>query len=197
MTVRSKLRSAITVTIWREDLVALRACEEGMARFDALCDLAGSNGVLQWPRWTQLHTAWLSLHPDAAWLRDAGLVPGANLVGADLRGGDLDGADLRDAELRRADLTNADLDGADLCGADLYGADLRRANLYGADLRRANLYGADLRRADLRGADLRRADLYGANLRGADLRRANLCGAIASSAPAGWKLCGGTLWRAA
>lgn len=60
------------------------------------------------------------------------LVPGADLLGADLHQ-----ADLRGAELRGALLIAADLREADLAGAELIGADLRDAQLHGARLDRA------------------------------------------------------------
>jgi uncharacterized protein YjbI with pentapeptide repeats len=60
---------------------------------------------------------------------DAGLGPGADLMGSNLRGRRLCGADLRGAYLIAADLRNADLSGVDLLGADL-----RDARLDGADL---------------------------------------------------------------
>lgn len=62
----------------------------------------------------------------------AELVPGADLLGADLRGRRLCGADLRGAYLIAADLR-----GCDLSGVDLLGADLRDAKLDGADLAKA------------------------------------------------------------
>lgn len=60
---------------------------------------------------------------------DAALVPGADLMGRDLKSRPLCGADLRGAYLIAADLR-----GSDLSGADLLGADLRDARLEGADL---------------------------------------------------------------
>ncbi|MDQ0734499.1 pentapeptide repeat-containing protein [Arthrobacter agilis] len=60
------------------------------------------------------------------------LVPGADLLGADLAGRALQGANLRGAYLIAADLT-----GADLRWVDLLGADLRDARLHGADLSHA------------------------------------------------------------
>ncbi|OIH94227.1 MULTISPECIES: pentapeptide repeat-containing protein [unclassified Curtobacterium] len=59
----------------------------------------------------------------------AGLRPGADLAGRDLRSLRLIGADLRGASLIAADLR-----GTDLASADLLGADLRDARLDGADL---------------------------------------------------------------
>jgi uncharacterized protein YjbI with pentapeptide repeats len=59
----------------------------------------------------------------------AGLVPGADLAGANLSARRLCGADLRGACLIAADLR-----GSDLAGTDLLGADLRDARLDGADL---------------------------------------------------------------
>lgn len=60
------------------------------------------------------------------------LLPGADLLGADLAGQALQGADLRGSYLIAADLS-----GADLRWVDLLGADLRDARLHGADLSRA------------------------------------------------------------
>ncbi|WP_201291338.1 pentapeptide repeat-containing protein [Arthrobacter zhaoguopingii] len=63
---------------------------------------------------------------------DAALVPGADLIGRNLRSRRLCGADLRGAYL-----IGADLRFNDLSGVDLLGADLRDAHLDGADLSRA------------------------------------------------------------
>ncbi len=63
---------------------------------------------------------------------DAELVPGADLIGRNLRSRRLCGADLRGAFLIAADLRFSDLSGVDLLGADL-----RDARLDGADLSRS------------------------------------------------------------
>lgn len=63
---------------------------------------------------------------------DAALVPGADLIGKEMRSWSLCGADLRGAYLIATDLR-----GCDLSGADLLGADLRDARVEGADLSRA------------------------------------------------------------
>ena len=60
---------------------------------------------------------------------DAGLQPGADLMGAELANLQLCGADLRGAYL-----IGANLSGSDLAAVDLLGADLRGARLHGADL---------------------------------------------------------------
>ncbi len=60
---------------------------------------------------------------------DAGLVPGADLIGKNLRSRRLCGADLRGACLIAADLRFSDLSGVDLLGADLRDARLDRADL--------------------------------------------------------------------
>lgn len=62
---------------------------------------------------------------------DAALVPGADLMGKNMKSRSLCGADLRSAYLIAADLRDCDLSGADLLGADL-----RDARLEGADLSR-------------------------------------------------------------
>jgi uncharacterized protein YjbI with pentapeptide repeats len=62
---------------------------------------------------------------------DADLVPGADLMGRNMRSRSLCGADLRGAYLIASDLRSCDLSGADLLGADL-----RDARLEGADLSR-------------------------------------------------------------
>jgi Pentapeptide repeats (8 copies) len=64
--------------------------------------------------------------------RLAGLAPGADLAGANLRGLPLWGADLRGACLIAGDLQGADLTAADLLGADLRDAKLDDADLTGA-----------------------------------------------------------------
>ncbi len=63
---------------------------------------------------------------------DAALMPGADLIGRNLRSRRLCGADLRGAYLIAADLRFSDLSGVDLLGADL-----RDARLDGADLSQA------------------------------------------------------------
>jgi uncharacterized protein YjbI with pentapeptide repeats len=63
---------------------------------------------------------------------DADLVPGADLMGRNLRSRSLCGANLRGAYFIATDLR-----GCDLSGADLLGADLRDARLEGADLSKA------------------------------------------------------------
>jgi hypothetical protein len=60
---------------------------------------------------------------------DAGLEPGADLMGINLRGRRLCGADLRGAYLIAADLRGSDFSGVDLLGADLRDARLERADL--------------------------------------------------------------------
>ena len=63
---------------------------------------------------------------------DGALVPGADLMGRNLRSRSLCGADLRGAYLIAADLRDSDLSGTDLLGADL-----RDTRVHGADLSRA------------------------------------------------------------
>ncbi len=140
---------AIKVEITREELTAHNACKDGIALFEACCRRFKGGARKVRVDWTPLHAVWSAVaYPSfTGWARDVGIIPMANLSGANLRGANLSGADLRDA----------DLSGANLRGADLYGANLRGANLRGADLS-----GANLRGANLRGADLRGADLYGA-----------------------------------
>ena len=86
------------------------------------------------------------------------MIPGVNLVLANLNYADLRGADLTGARLGGADLTDARLGGAILIGADLTGAILGGANLTGADLTGARLGDADLTGADLTGTIL--IDVY-------------------------------------
>ena len=110
------------------------------------------------------------------------IVPGANLIGANLSWANLFEANLEGANLEEAILTGAILKFANLTGANLTGAILKFANLTGANLEGAILTGANLRGTNLRGAfmpgaDLRDAILRDANLRGADLRGADLRGA--------------------
>lgn len=62
---------------------------------------------------------------------NSALVPGADLMGKNLRSASLQGANLRGAYLIATDLR-----GCDLSGADILGADLRDARLEGADLSR-------------------------------------------------------------
>ncbi|KPN18210.1 hypothetical protein AO716_10045 [Arthrobacter sp. Edens01] len=60
---------------------------------------------------------------------DGTLVPGADLMGMQMKGASLCGADLRGAYLIAADLR-----GCNLSGTDVLGADFRDARLEGADL---------------------------------------------------------------
>jgi len=138
----------ISVSIWRKTLVRLGACEDGLALFDAIAAQQpdGRRDRICIARWTPLHGvwAWMTCAGFARWAEQHGIVPSA-----DLRGADLSDADLRYADLTDANLRDADLSGADLSDANLRGADLRYANLSDADLRGADLTGADLSRADL------------------------------------------------
>ena len=122
------------------------------------------------------HKLWLDSNEEegkCADLSDVNLrradLPGADLIGADLRR-----ANLSDANLYRTNLTGADLTGANLSSANFFGADLSRVDLSGADLSGAYLTSANLSSADLTGANLRGADLEWSVLTGADLRRADL-----------------------
>jgi len=87
----------------------------------------------------------------------------ANLNGAFLRGASFEGANLSGARLS-ALLNQANLSGADLSGANLSGAQLVLSNLEGANLRGANLSGANLLRANLEDTDLSETNLQGAIL---------------------------------
>jgi len=132
------------------------------------------------------------------------LVPGAALVGTDLRGLKLAGLDLTECDLRGAVLDGMNLEGTRLSGADLSGASLVRARLHATDLAgtvladarfddahlsETNLEGssaAGLRAvgalfsscrwqsADLFEACLRGASLCGEDLAGVSLRHADL-----------------------
>lgn len=169
----------ISVTLYRDELMARGACRRGLALFDSMATPSRKGRMrVRVVDWTPLHAVWLRVaQPDfAAWLQDRGLIPVANLCCADLRGADLRWADLYCADLRRADLRGVLLGGANLCCANLSGA-----NLSSVSLRGINLSGADLRGADLRGADL-----TGANLTGADLRGAYL--GVTAAAPDGWQV---------
>ena len=90
--------------------------------------------------------------------KTSNLIPGSNLVGAELQG---------------QDLTGIDLSGANLTGANLSSANLTSSNLRGANLTQANLTGANFTNADLSGANLTgarvdtNADFSNASLQGA------------------------------
>lgn len=88
----------IAVSITQAELDRHDACRESRGR-----ELLSTISVQQWgvdtgevvvSRWTPLHSVWLAwAYPGhAAWLRDEGIVPGANLDGASLRGANLRGA---------------------------------------------------------------------------------------------------------
>jgi uncharacterized protein YjbI with pentapeptide repeats/predicted negative regulator of RcsB-dependent stress response len=115
------------------------------------------------------------------------LVPGADLVGRDLRRMKLAGLDLRGADLSDARLEGADLGRADLTGARLDRARLDRARLSDAVLAEVRAEGARFDDAVLRRADLRRfsapdASFIGARFDGARFEGASLVGADLSAA---------------
>jgi hypothetical protein len=72
-----------------------------------------------------------------------------------------------------ANLVNAELQGQDLTGIDLSGANLTGANLSSANLTSSNLRGANLTQANLAGTNFTNADLSGANLTGVIVEGAN------------------------
>ena len=174
------------VWIDRAQLTDERACEEGLALFDAVKaaqdDMRRSCGKA--PRkklrleWSPIAYLWLECNGRgfASWLYGRGIVTmpsfeGANLASANLayvniERANLTGANLASADLAGADLARANLDGANLTGANLEGAYLAGANLYSACLAGANLDGAYLTDANLDGANIERANLTGANLTG-------------------------------
>jgi len=170
--VKRKPVPGMRITITREQLVDLGACEPGLKWFDSIAP----NGVWS-SEWTPLHDVWIRKSEWCGWLLDKKLIPIANFYEANLRGADLQGADLQGANLEGADLQGADLRGAALARSNLEEANLRFSYLRGADLRGANLQCANLRVADLYRADLGGANLQGAYLQGVDLRWANLRGA--------------------
>jgi len=119
----------ISVTIYRSRLVALGACEEGLALYDAIAALQTEsdprrNRRVRIARWTPLHAVWIRCqYPSfAAWLEEQDLIPRANLDGANLRYANLRYANLDGANLRYANLVGANLAGANLAGAYLAGA---------------------------------------------------------------------------
>ena len=130
------------------------------------------------------------------------LMPGANLVEANLANADLTDATLSSANLRNAYLTNANLRNAYLANANLAGADLTDATLVGVQsggitgiplaLPTAGPYGnaqwqlidgyligpvADLTGAILTDSNLSNTDLVGANLTNALLNGVHLANA--------------------
>ena len=127
----------ISVTIWRKTLVRHGACASGLALFDSIASMQPESDPrrlrrIRIPRWGALHWIMLVQAGYGEWLAARGIVPRADLYGANL--------------------SRANLTGANLTGADLYGANLRGAYLTGADLSRADLTGANLYGANLRGA---------------------------------------------
>jgi hypothetical protein len=102
----------LIVRIYRRDLVAARACADGIAIYDAIAAMALARGDERATkrlriRWTPLHSLWLAkAYPSHSnWLIEQNIVPSLpNLRGADLYGADLRGADLYGANLGGADL---------------------------------------------------------------------------------------------
>ena len=105
------------VRIHRARLVEARACQDGLAIYDAIAGLAEARGDKRARKrlritWTPLHSVWLAVaHPNhALWLEQQGMIPpirGANLGGANLYGANLGGADLGGANLGGANLRGA------------------------------------------------------------------------------------------
>ena len=140
----------ISLTLNRKALLAAGACATGLALFEALVTAQDRKHSVYVKDWTPTHDTWLrAAYPDfAGWLQARGLIPCANLCGANLDGAnltraDLCGANLDGANLTRANLTRADLYGANLTRADLCGANLDGANLTRANLTRANRWASD------------------------------------------------------
>ena len=104
----------ISCTLYRRELVAANACQEGRALHAQIVAMQGRRHSVYVREWTPLHSVWLAVaHPGfASWLSERGLIPRANLYGANLTRANLYGANLYGANLTRADL----------CGANLYGA---------------------------------------------------------------------------
>ena len=143
---------APVLTIRRDDLVRLEACDAWLAFFDAVCAerdtdratgerfergplVRRSDGTTRrradWLRveLTPLAQVWLSLRLDGggsawAWLRARGVVGAVSAPCANLSGANLSGANLSGADLSGAYLRDADLRGAVLSGANLSGANL-------------------------------------------------------------------------
>jgi uncharacterized protein YjbI with pentapeptide repeats len=81
----------IKIRLHRNELNRLNACPEGMKLFESL----QKRGVFC-SNWTQLHAVWAAVTwPDfVGWMVTNGLLPIANLSGADLYGANLSGANL-------------------------------------------------------------------------------------------------------
>ena len=78
----------ISVSIRRKTLVRLGACEDGLALFDAIAAQQpdGRRDRICIARWTPLHGvwAWMTCAGFARWAEQHGIVPSADLRGADL-----------------------------------------------------------------------------------------------------------------
>ncbi|WP_232420210.1 pentapeptide repeat-containing protein [Nitrosococcus watsonii] len=100
------------------------------------------------------------------------LLPGKDLVAANLSEANLHNSSFTGADLRRISLASATLTYANMASANLAYADLSNAVLRSANLQDANLGYAKLDYADLSYANLLGANLEGASLRGAKLDHA-------------------------
>jgi hypothetical protein len=115
-------------------------------------------------------------------LEEWGWLYDGSLRGIDLRAVVLPGVELIEADLEEAWLAQSDFHEADLSDAFLAETDFTQANLQGANLEGASLYEATLYDADIQDADLREADLRVANLTFANLSGAKLAGAYLEDA---------------
>jgi hypothetical protein len=104
------------ITITRQQLVGLGACQPGLDDWDDLSAATGADPeawTLTWTRETQIASlACPQWRPWMGWLWQAGVLPAWSMRGTDLRRADMSGADLRGAVLRGAVLRWADLRGA-------------------------------------------------------------------------------------
>ena len=143
----------ISVTIYRRELVALKACQDGMRLFEWLREEQGRRHSVLIRNWGPLHHVWLAVgSPNfAAWLRAKNLIPISDLRSANLSSADLSSADLSSADLRSADLRWANLSSANLRWADLRWADLSSAP-YATNLDQAYYPTGDVPAGWVRGA---------------------------------------------
>ena len=188
------------VTVTREQLVDLSACQGGLDWFDALA--VGGSVTLDWTPETQVNfIRHMGFHQWYGWAVHHHLIPGwgmcgvdmeraalynADFAGAQLASANFHGAMLKDGNFRRACLVRANLRHANLCNTVCDGADFDEsclASVYAAhaSFEGASFIGANLSGINLFNASLNRANLEFTNLSGAILTCASMKGATYNS----------------
>ena len=107
----------MTITITRQQLEDLSACDEALRAF---AEVYGTIATEDWTRDKQIEILLSPLGRFVGWAWEKGLLPmwsmnGASLYGANLNYASLNGANLNGASLNGANLNHANLNGAKVC----------------------------------------------------------------------------------